>query len=124
MPAAFRNKGRKLKPGHTCFVIPVNDTTLMRADEFSKFAEITDGLSNTIMIVEAGDGAAVPWTKPEDLEVDPENPHAKLGNAGARVFEALFGDGSSTKIPLDIDADTLNAMFTRAGGEVINNFPR
>src|SRR5262249_20983053 len=41
------------------------------------FQDITDGLSNTIMIAEAADG--VPWTKPADLAYDAEKPIPKLG---------------------------------------------
>ncbi|WP_410969410.1 hypothetical protein, partial [Salmonella sp. SAL04284] len=36
------------------------------------FAEITDGTSNTLLVVESND--AVPWTKPDDLPYDPEKP--------------------------------------------------
>ena len=33
--------------------------------------DITDGTSNTILLVEADDEHAVPWTKPDDWEYDP-----------------------------------------------------
>jgi hypothetical protein len=52
---------------------------------------VTDGLSNTIMVVEAG--TAVPWAKPEDLPYDGKQPLPRLGGPGG-VFAALFGDGS------------------------------
>lgn len=40
-------------------------------DDFPK------GLSSTVLVVEAGE--AVPWTKPQDIEYDPQGPLPKLG---------------------------------------------
>ena len=50
---------------------------------------ITDGTSNTILVVEAGD--AVAWTKPDDLLVAADKPLPKLG--GVRPKEAVFFAG-------------------------------
>ena len=123
MPATFSHKAKKVKPGYTVYVAPVNEETLLRKDELTTFANITDGLSNTIMVVEASEEAAVPWTKPEDLDIDPANPLNKLAsNATPGILQALFGDGSVRVISLSVDVNVLNALFTRAGGEVTNGF--
>lgn len=126
MPETFASKGKKLKPGYTVYVAPVNDETLLRKDELSKFASITDGTSNTIMLVEAGEEAAVPWTKPDDLDVDFENMRdlfTKLrSNSTPGVFQACLGDGSVRAMSTSIDMNMLRALLTRAGGEVINGF--
>ena len=42
-----------------------------------KIRDITDGTSNTLMIVEAKRN--IPWTKPEDLSFDPDKPVPELG---------------------------------------------
>ena len=123
MPATFSHKAKKVKPGYTVYVAPVNEETLLRKEELTTFADITDGLSNTIMVVEASEEAAVPWTKPEDLDIDPANPLKKLAsNATPGILQALFGDGSVRVISLSVDVNVLNALFTRAGGEVTNGF--
>jgi hypothetical protein len=80
---------------------------------------VTDGLSNTLMIVEAS--KAVPWTKPEDLVYDPDKPLPELGLPGADKFEAGFGDGSVREIAKTIKPETLHALITLSGGEVIND---
>ena len=123
MPATFSHKAKKVKPGYTVYVAPVNEETLLRKEELTTFANITDGLTNTIMVVEASEEAAVPWTKPEDLDIDPANPLNKLAsNATPGIMQALFGDGSVRVISLSVDVNVLNALFTRAGGEVTNGF--
>ena len=123
MPATFSHKAKKVKPGYTVYVAPVNEETLLRKEELTTFANITDGLTNTIMVVEASEEAAVPWTKPEDLDIDPANPLNKLAsNATPGILQALFGDGSVRVISLSVDVNVLNALFTRAGGEVTNGF--
>jgi hypothetical protein len=78
------------------------------------FASITDGLSNTLMVVEAAD--AVDWAKPGDLVFDPDKLPA-LGDPARKRFHALLGDGSVRMIHRDIDRQVLKALFTVNGGE-------
>jgi hypothetical protein len=44
------------------------------------FVDVTDGLSNTVMVVETVD--PVLWAKPGDLLIDPKKPLPKLTAAG------------------------------------------
>ena len=83
------------------------------------FRQILDGLSNTIMIVEVNDDAAVPWTKPADLEFDIANPMAHLGHARQGGFNVAMFDGRVKFVSRDIDVELFKALLTRAGGEVI-----
>lgn len=120
MPATYRHPSRNLAPGHTIYLAPVNDQTILRKDKPAKMREIIDGTSNTIMLVEAGDAAAVPWTAPDDLEIDLTDPLKNLLAPNMPIFQACFGDGSVHALSADIDLNMLRALFTRAGGEVIN----
>jgi hypothetical protein len=88
----------------------------------TKITSITDGTSQTLMCVTAAD--AVPWTKPDELDFDPEKDMTKLLDAllNGKVQAAMF-DGSVhtfSKIP---DKKTLNALITRDGGEIIPEIP-
>ncbi len=84
-----------------------------------KFSDITDGTSNTILIVEAED--AVTWTKPEELPFDAKKDPPKVGLKGATMFNAAFADGSVRSLDKTIDKDTLKAYITRNGGETVGN---
>jgi hypothetical protein len=81
-------------------------------------AHFTDGTSNTLLVVEAA--KAVPWTKPEDLPYDPEKSLPKLGGLFDDGFHALFADGFVQFIKKDIKPETLRALITRNGGEVVD----
>ena len=83
-----------------------------------RFADFTDGLSNTFMLVEAE--KEVPWTKPEDLTFDPEAKMLpKLGGAFKGGFHALFGDGSVRFIVDTLKPQTLKLYIQRNDGMAI-----
>ena len=87
------------------------------------FKDVIDGTSNTIFVVDASDERAVVWTKPDDLTYDLARPLAGLPGRFEGGFNALFVDGSVQFIGDTIDPKTLNALFTRNGGEVVGKLP-
>jgi hypothetical protein len=82
--------------------------------------EISDGTSNTIMVVEANDAASVVWTKPDDYVPRAGNPLQGLTGLRPGGFLAVLCDGSAQFISSSLDRQTLEALFTRSGGEVVN----
>ncbi len=78
---------------------------------------ITDGTSNTVWAVEAGESTV--WTKPGDLPFDPKKDLPKLGGLFDGEFHVLMCDGSVRRAKKDFDKDTFKMMVTRAGGEAI-----
>src|SRR5437660_306431 len=74
---------------------------------------VRDGMSRTILAVEAGPDKAVPWTKPDDLPFDPTKPLTALGQVPAEGFLVAFFDGSVHR--LKVDNDTLKALITPNG---------
>ncbi|MGC1272647.1 MAG: DUF1559 domain-containing protein [Planctomycetaceae bacterium] len=85
------------------------------------FPQITDGTSNTLMVVEAK--RDVPWTKPEDIPFDPakvdELIKNDLGGNHTGGFLALFCDGAVRFIATSVDRDVFKGLVTPAGGEAI-----
>ena len=120
MPATYRSPNQTGEPGTTVYLTPNGDGTLFGGKDGLKFAQVTDGLSNTIMAVEADNDQAVPWTKPDDLKYDAKDPVKGLGHLRPGIFEALFADGSVQVISNSVDADVLRALFTFGGGEAVS----
>jgi hypothetical protein len=82
--------------------------------------KISDGLSNTIGVVEVDEEHAVPWTKPEDWTFDPANPAKGLGgHFPDQIFLCMMCDGSAHAIPTAKKMETLRALLTRDGGEAL-----
>ncbi len=82
------------------------------------FQDITDGTSNTIMDVRAGEDTADIWTKPGGLTFDKANPSAALGNIGD-FFDVGLMDGSVRRLPKTIDAATLGNLIIHNDGNVV-----
>ena len=122
MPTVYLCPSRtNVQPGTTNYRAFVGKGAFFEKDQDTRLANITDGTSNTIMVVEAAE--AVPWTKPDsDLDFDP-NARPSLYGAGSRHpggFDAMFADGSVRFISNRIDFTVFRALITRAGGEVVN----
>jgi prepilin-type processing-associated H-X9-DG protein len=81
--------------------------------------DITDGTSNTLMIGEVTD-ADILWTKPEDIDA---SEHPKIGDRmgfssdHANGAQFLMGDGSARFIAESVPQTTIDALYTRDGGE-------
>jgi hypothetical protein len=124
MPAIYRSPTSKAGSGRTIYLVPVGkDTIFPPGPKGVQIREITDGASNTILIVESDDDHAVVWTRPQDLRVNAKEPLGGLAGKAVGHFLAAFADGSVRTISRTIDADTLWALFTKAGNEAIGEIP-
>jgi prepilin-type processing-associated H-X9-DG protein len=128
MPQVFRcplGSAEVAGEGKTRYLTPRGPNTVFRGAEPVKINEITDGTSNTIIVVDVGDERAVTWTKPEDWEIGPDPKAASggifsaHGGRTARGTNAAYADGSVHFLRETIKPATLRNLLTSNGGEVI-----
>ncbi len=119
MPEVYLNPDTgHTHPGRTRYLVPVGDKTAFPPDGPIKLKEITDGTSHTILIIEAAPESAVIWSKPDDIEIDQQNPTRGLVNAD-QLINAGFADGSVSGLAPTIQPANLWGLFTRNGGEKV-----
>jgi hypothetical protein len=83
-----------------------------------RLTDVTDGTSNTLMVIESSN--PVEWTKPDDIPYQPGGPTIPPGSKHPGGENALLGDGSVRFLRNSIAPQTLDALITRKGGEVIS----
>ncbi len=119
MPALFRTVGWDSPGGNqTRYLAPLatNSAMGMRGAPVT-FAQVTDGTSNTIWLVETAPGKSAIWTKPEDLKIEPKKPLNDIAVEGSDRFLAARLDGSVNVVATRIPAEVANALFSINGGE-------
>jgi RNA polymerase sigma factor (sigma-70 family) len=119
MPEVYAPVIHKAEPkGSTYYQALVGPGAAFEGDEGTKIQDFTDGVSWTILVVEAA--KAVPWTKPEDVPFDPSQPLPKLGGQYEEGFHVVCADGGGLFLSKTIDRETFLFLATRNGGEVIS----
>lgn len=122
--AAFLSEGVRMTDPRT---VPMG-----RGPGRTSVVDFIDGTSLTVMAAIVDSERKIPWTKPEDVNVDegleigkpnglaaPVRTTAANGNE-LRQTLALFCDGSVRSIRADLPQPVLNALSTRNGREVIS----
>ncbi len=84
-----------------------------------KFADFLDGTSNTLALVTAA--TAVPWTKPDELEFDPEADMRKLLLFRHGRCPIATVDGGTRLLRKAISEETLRYAIMRADGFVLGD---
>jgi hypothetical protein len=122
MPDVYKSPGSKVTAEFkTVYLTPRSDKSLFPANNKRfGYKDVTDGKVKTMTVVEASDDRAVIWTKPDDYDIDEQNPSAGIVGLRSGEFLALFLDGVVRVLPANIAPEHLNALYTRAGGETID----
>jgi hypothetical protein len=121
MPQVFSPRSSTLRAeGKTTLLVPVGKQTIFGPPEGVTIREITDGTSNTILIVDADEAHAVFWTKPDDLNVDGVDAKQALFGTRKEGVLCAFADGSVRLLDPQITSQLVHELLTRNGGEVVN----
>ncbi len=109
-------------PNETNYVMITGEGTVGNLpNEFTKMADIRDGTSNTIAIVEIVD-AGIEWSEPRDLTLGQLSMRLNDGSGNSPSsrhpggLNVLLCDGSTTFIAENIDPGTLDLLFRRDDG--------
>ncbi len=120
IPAAFRAPGDKEGSTDASYFALTGPGAIFSGAKGTDFKSIRDGMASTILAVESR--KAVPWTKPEDILFNAEDPLPDLGgyygtDATKGAFYVSFADGSVRLISGDLGDVALRALISKAGGE-------
>lgn len=118
MPDVFRSEGLSTV-GHTAMHVLTGEGTPFGGNVAPRLSDITDGTSNTLMIVMAGADRADIWTKPGGLEFNPADPLAVLGTAPQKGWQAALMDGTVVTLPQNIQPDRFRRLALHRDGEPV-----
>jgi hypothetical protein len=125
MPAVFRSPNSRAKAGMTVYLGvggPQGVLGQPKAGDSSKgtsFADMKDGTSNTVAIVETSDELAVEWTKPVDWVPNAADPYKGVLGMRPNGFLAGFADGHTSFISKDLDPKSLGYLFSHSDGNAV-----
>jgi hypothetical protein len=120
MPLIYRLPGDDATPpDHTHYQVFVgNGAAFDRTRSHRVPQDFTDGISRTILIVEAE--KAVPWTKPDDVDFNPNKPILPLMSRRLHgAFNVALADGSVRLITPGLTETTFKAAITRNANDVL-----
>jgi hypothetical protein len=110
-------------PDHTTYLANIASGGCFRLTEPRLLSEITDGTSNTVMVIEVPSENAVPWMSPQDADealIMSMGPEAKTAHEGGA--HAALCDGSVRFLSATLPVATRRALITIEGGERIGEF--
>jgi hypothetical protein len=118
MPAQFKTTD---DPTKTTVLAVVGDGTAYEGKAGLRFADFKDGTASTAFIVDAGPEKAVPWTKPEDLPLDREDPIRAIGSSQfGEVFLVAMVDAGVRSVPCKIAPEQLRNLLLRNDGQILD----
>lgn len=120
MPDLYRSPSPDVALGHTTFLAPIGEDTVFGGPKATRFFDIRDGTSNTVVLVEVQPELAVPWTAPDDYTFDPKSPGRGLQVDDDGRFLAAFADGSVRRLRAGIDPELLLRLFQKSSGKPID----
>jgi hypothetical protein len=105
------------KKGDADYFVVTGQGTLFDGGVPSRRESITDAAGETILLVQSR--RQIPWTRPEDIDNSTDQSPFRLARTRGKGFYAGFADGTVKFVPRATDQATIQAMFTKAGGDKV-----
>lgn len=127
MPEVYRCPSDTSSPPNiTSYVTIVGPTTMWTGAKGVTADQITDGLSNTLAIVEAKN-LAVNWLEPRDLDeatlsmiINDKSSKNALSSDHPTGVSVVMADGSAKFLKRGLDTQLFQGLLTIAGGEPVS----
>ncbi|WP_397571275.1 DUF1559 domain-containing protein [Schlesneria sp. T3-172] len=111
------------KEASTTYLAVVTPTSALRRAESCGIKAITDGTSDTVLVVEVPLSESVSWISPSDADerlLQSVWNSAKVSHVGGG--HVLFADGSVRLVSINMPFETLQGLISVSGGERIGEF--
>ncbi len=120
IPAYACPSGHTDSPEKTCYQVIVDPSGIFSGPTPCQIRQISDGTSNTLLVIETESENAVPWMAPVDTDLPTFltlGQHVVPNHVGG--CNSSFADGSVKFLSTSLDSQTAQSLVTKAGGEVI-----
>lgn len=111
------------KPSQTNYLAVATPDSVFPGAEARKLEEITDGTSQTMLVIEVPGEQAIEWMSPYDVDEDifaKFTMNSDKSHIGVR--HVLLADGSSRSVSVNIDRNIFDALITIAAGDTVGEF--
>ncbi len=110
-------------PDKTSYLAIVTSDSCLLPEKSRTIKQITDGTSNTLMVIEVPHDQSVHWMSPQDADeklLESFGPASKESHSGGR--HGLLADGTVRFLSQNIDRKTLHALCTATGNDTVGDF--
>ena len=122
-PSVYQCPSAGLAEGHTTYLAIVDPESCFSGSESVSLSDITDGSSNTLLVLETAPQDSVPWMSPHDASrqyfVDIQQDSETAHSGGT---QATLCDGSVQYVSDTIEESVRIGLVTIAGGEHVAEF--
>lgn len=123
VPTVYRCPSADLTEHHTTYLCLVGESLCFHPTRGRSISELTDGTSNTLMVMEVAQKNSVPWMSPQDADEQmflSLNKDDKVAHTGG--IQAALADGSVRFLSADLASETRRALISINGNEPLGEF--
>jgi len=123
VPTVYRCPSADLTEHHTTYLCLVGESLCFHPTRGRSISELTDGTSNTLMVMEVALKNSVPWMSPQDADEQmflSLSKDDKVAHTGG--IQAALSDGSVRFLSADLASETRRALISINGNETVGEF--